>query len=52
VQEQAALEVLAGAEQFLRPLRDADDVLFDALEYAIGQDHVLGRDGRPGQERD
>ena len=52
VQEQAALEMLAGAEQFLRPVGDADDVLFDGLKYAIGQDHILGRDRRPGQERD
>ncbi len=27
-------------------------MLFDGLEYAVGQDHILGRDRRPGQERD
>ena len=52
VQEQAPLEMLAGAEQFLRPVGDADDVLFDGLEHTIGQDHVPGRDRRARQERD
>jgi hypothetical protein len=52
VQEQAALEVLARAEQFPRPLSDADDVLLDTLQDAIGQHHVLRRDRRARQERD
>jgi hypothetical protein len=52
VQEQAALEMLAGVEKLPRPLGDADDVPLDVLEHAVGQDHVLRRDRRPGQERD
>jgi hypothetical protein len=52
VQEQAALEVLAGVQKLPRPFGDADDVPLDVLEHAVGQDHVLRRDRRPGQERD
>src|SRR5207249_12089703 len=52
VQEQAALEVLARVEQFPRPVGHADDVLLDALQDAVGQDHVLRHNRRPRQERD
>lgn len=50
VQEQAALEMLPRAEQFPRPLRDTDDVLFDMVKHSVGQDHILRRDHLPGQE--
>ena len=52
VQQQAALEVLAGAEQFGGPAGDADDVPLDVLEHPVGQDDIAGGDRGPGQEGD
>jgi hypothetical protein len=52
VQQQTALEVLAGAEQFGGPVGDADDVPLDVLEHPVGQDDIPGGDRRLGQERD
>jgi len=52
VQQQAALEVLAGAEQVGGPVGDADDVPLDVLEHPVRQHDIPGGDRRPGQERD
>ena len=52
VQEKPPLEVLARAEQLPRPVGDADNVLLDALQNPIGQNHILRRHRRARQERD
>ncbi len=52
MQQQAAFEVLAGAEQVGGPIGDADDVPLDVLEHPVGQHDVCRGDRGSGQERD
>ena len=52
VQQQASFEVLAGAQQFPRPVGHPDDVPLDGLQKPVGQHDVSRRDLRAGQEGD
>lgn len=52
VQEDAALEVLAGRHQHLPVRSDAERVLAYPLQQALGQDDISGIERRPGVEGD